>query len=161
MTPKISWAGHVGTLLSEDHSIVVCSYLCAQLVTSVTSNKWDSKPKKGANFMRSSPPNTVNFIVFGTLHCFWDSGYLCHFSTEIAEIWFPGTFFKDVWAYKISAQNLLYFRSYKIFSGGKSEAKIGLELRELKFITKYWCNLSVSEPSSVSVLSVLNYGLWH
>ena len=44
---------------------------------------------------------------------------------------------KDVWAYKISAQNLLYFRSYKIFSGGKSEAKIGLELRELKFITKY------------------------
>ena len=80
---------------------------------------------------------TVNFIVFGTLHCFWDSGYLCHFSTEIAEIWSPGTFFKDVWAYKISAQNLLYFRSYKIFSGGKSEGKIGLELRELKFITKY------------------------
>ena len=55
----------------------------------------------------------------------------------MAEIMFPGTFFKDVWAYKISAQNLLYFRSYKIFSGGKSEAKIGLELRELKFITKY------------------------
>ena len=83
------------------------------------------------------PRITVNFIVFGTLHCFWDSGYLCHFSTEIAEIWSPGTFFKDVWAYKISAQNLLYFRSYKIFSGGKSEGKIGLELRELKFITKY------------------------
>ena len=80
---------------------------------------------------------TVRDIVFGTGHCFWDSGYLCHFSTEIAEIWSPGTFFKDVWAYKISAQNLLYFRSYKIFSGGKSEAKIGLELRELKFITKY------------------------
>ena len=40
-------------------------------------------------------PVTVRDIVFGTGHCFWDSGYLCHFSTEMAEIWSPGTFFED------------------------------------------------------------------
>ena len=34
---------------------------------------------------------------------FWDSGYLCHSSTEMAEIWSPGTSFQDVWTYKISA----------------------------------------------------------
>ena len=26
--------------------------------------------------------------------------YLCHFSTEMAEIWSPGTFFKDIWTQK-------------------------------------------------------------
>ena len=28
--------------------------------------------------------HTVNFIVLGQLHRFWDSGYFCHFSTEMA-----------------------------------------------------------------------------
>ena len=79
----------------------------------------------------------MTYTESGTPMLNWGSRYLCHFSTKIAEIWSPGTFFKGVWAYKISAQNLLHFRSYKIFSGGKSEGKIGLELRELKFITKY------------------------
>ena len=44
----------------------------------------------------------------------------------MAEIWSPGTFFKDVWANKISALYLLYFQSYKTFSEGKNGAKIGL-----------------------------------
>ena len=48
---------------------------------------------------------------------FWDSGYLCHFSTEMAEIWSPGTFSKGVWTHKISALYLLYFQSYETFSG--------------------------------------------
>ena len=73
--------------------------------------------------------NTVMDIVFGTGHCFWDSGYLCHFSTEMTEIWSPGTSFQDVWTHKFSALYLLYFRSYEIFSGGKSGTKIGLELK--------------------------------
>ena len=41
----------------------------------------------------------------------WDSRYLCHFSTEMAEIWSPGTSFQDVWTCKISALYLLYFHS--------------------------------------------------
>ena len=60
--------------------------------------------------------NTVMDIVFGTGHCFWDSRYLCHFSTEMAEILFPGTFSKGVWTHKISALYLLYFHSYETFS---------------------------------------------
>ena len=61
--------------------------------------------------------------MYSQLHCFWkitwfwDSGYLCHFSTEMAEIWCAGTFFQDVWTYKISAFYLLYFQSYETFSG--------------------------------------------
>ena len=58
--------------------------------------------------------STVTYIESGTPMFNWDFPYLRHFSTEIAEIWSPGTFFKDVWAYKISAQNLLYFQSYEI-----------------------------------------------
>ena len=71
----------------------------------------------------------------------------------MAEIWSPGTFFADIWTYKISALYLLYFQSYEIFSGGKSGTKIGLELKELKFFANKFSNLSVSEPSSVSTLS--------
>ena len=44
--------------------------------------------------------------------------YLCHFWTEMAEIWSPATFFQDVFAYKISALYHLYFQRYKAFSGG-------------------------------------------
>ena len=47
---------------------------------------------------------------------FWDSEYPCHFSTEMAEIWSPGTFSKGVWTHKISALYLLYFQSYETFS---------------------------------------------
>ena len=47
---------------------------------------------------------------------FWDSEYLCHFSTKMAEIWSPGTFSKGVWTHKISALYLLYFQSYETFS---------------------------------------------
>ena len=42
----------------------------------------------------------------------WISQYLRHFLTEMAEIWSPATFFKDVWTCKISALYLLYFLSY-------------------------------------------------
>ena len=105
--------------------------------------------------------NTVNFIVMGHLHRFGDSGYLWHFSTEIAEIWCPGTSSEDDWTCKFSALYLLYFQSYETFSWGKSGAKLWQELKELKFFTNKWRNLSVSEPSSVYALSVLNYGLWH
>ena len=100
-------------------------------------------------------------LFWGHLHRFWDSGYLCHFSTEMAEIWCPGTSFQDDWTYKFSALYLLYFQSYETFSWGKSGAKLWQELKELKFFTNKWRNLSVSEPSSVYALSVLNYGLWH
>ena len=41
---------------------------------------------------------------------------LGHFSMEMAEIWSPGTFFADIWTYKISALYLLYFQSYYTFS---------------------------------------------
>ena len=52
---------------------------------------------------------------------FWDSEYLCHFSTEMAEIWSPGTFSKGVWTHKISALYLLYFQSYESFCGAFSD----------------------------------------
>ena len=48
----------------------------------------------------------------------WDSRYLCHFSTKMAEIWSPGTsFLKDVWTCKISVLYLLYFHSCESFCG--------------------------------------------
>ena len=53
-----------------------------------------------------------SFIVFGTLHRFWKS--LRHFSTEMAEIWCPGTSFQDDWTHKISALYLLYFLSLEM-----------------------------------------------
>ena len=53
----------------------------------------------------------------GTAMLNWDSRYLCHFSTEMAEIWSPGTPFKDVWTCKISALYLLYFHTYESFCG--------------------------------------------
>lgn len=56
------------------------------------------------------PLATVSFIVFGTLLCFLDSGYLCHFSTEMAEIWSPGTFFEDVLGH--TKHNNMYIVQY-------------------------------------------------
>ena len=52
----------------------------------------------------------------GSLHSKWISQYLRHFSTEMAEIWSPGTFFEDVWTHKISALYHLYFQTYETFS---------------------------------------------
>ena len=60
---------------------------------------------------------TVTYTESGTPMLNWDSRYLCHFSTEMAEIWSPGTSFQDVWTCKISALYLLYFHSYETFSG--------------------------------------------
>ena len=57
----------------------------------------------------------------GTPMLNWDSRYLCYFSTEMAEIWSPGTFSEDVWTYKISALYLLYFESCESFCGGFSD----------------------------------------
>ena len=59
---------------------------------------------------------TVTYTESGTPMLNWDSRYLCHFSTEMAEIWSPGTSFQDVWTCKISALYLLYFHSYGTFS---------------------------------------------
>ena len=59
---------------------------------------------------------TVTYTESGTPMMNWDSRYLCHFSTEMAEIWSPGTFSKGVWTHKISALYLLYFQSYETFS---------------------------------------------
>ena len=73
----------------------------------------------------------------GSLHSKWISQYLRHFSTEMAEIWSPGTFFEDVWTHKISA--LYHFRLMKLlveitkylhFKFDNSESKSD---RELKF----------------------------
>ena len=55
---------------------------------------------------------TVTYTESGTPMLNWDSRYLCHFSTKMAEIWSPGTSFQDVWPYKISALYLFYFQSY-------------------------------------------------
>ena len=44
-----------------------------------------------------------------------DTPYLCHFATEMAEIWSPATSCQDVFVYKISALYHLYFQSYKAF----------------------------------------------
>ena len=52
----------------------------------------------------------------GTPMLNWDSRYLCHLSTEMAEIWSPGTSFQDVRTYTISAI-YLFFLSYKSFCG--------------------------------------------
>ena len=49
----------------------------------------------------------------GSLHSKWISQYLRHFSTEMAEIWSPGTFFEDVWTHKISALYHFYFQNYQ------------------------------------------------
>ena len=59
---------------------------------------------------------TVTYTESGTSMLNWDSRYLCHFSTKMAEIWSPGTSFQDVWTCKISALYLLYFHSYETFS---------------------------------------------
>ena len=56
---------------------------------------------------------TVIDIVFGTGHCFWDSRYLCYFSTEMAEILFPGTSRQN----QQNFSSLLYCQSYANFSG--------------------------------------------
>ena len=45
--------------------------------------------------------STVTYTESGTPMLSWDSRYLCHFSTEMAEIWSPGTYFQDVWTCKI------------------------------------------------------------
>ena len=60
--------------------------------------------------------DTVTYTESGTPMLNWDSRYLCHFSTKMAEIWSPGTSFQDVWTCKISALYLLYFHSYETFS---------------------------------------------
>ena len=60
---------------------------------------------------------TVTYIESGTPMLTWDSRYLCHFSTKMAEIWSPGKSFQDVLTYKISALYLLYFQSYESFCG--------------------------------------------
>ena len=39
------------------------------------------------------------------------TGYLCHFSTEMTEIWSPGTLFEHIWTHKISALYLFYFKN--------------------------------------------------
>ena len=61
---------------------------------------------------------TVLCRSFRQCACQSDTPYLCHFSTEMAEIWSPVTSYQDVFAYKISALYHLYFQSYKAFSGG-------------------------------------------
>ena len=53
--------------------------------------------------------STVTYTESGTPMLIWDSRYLCHFSTEMAEIWSPGTSFQDLWTCKIAALYLLYF----------------------------------------------------
>ena len=60
---------------------------------------------------------TVRETESGTVMLNWDSRYLCHFSTEMAEIWSPGTSFQDVWTCKISALYLFDFQRYETFSG--------------------------------------------
>ena len=71
------------------------------------------------NLSKEKPfqPDTVTYTESGTPMLNWDSRYLCHFSTEMAEIWSPGTFFEDVWTHKISALYLLYFQSSESFCG--------------------------------------------
>ena len=68
------------------------------------------------NFTIHYFPGTVTYTESGPPMLNWDSRYLCHFSTEMAEIWSPGTSFQDVWTCKISALYLLYFHSYETFS---------------------------------------------
>ena len=55
--------------------------------------------------------HTVTYTESGTPMLNWDSRYLCHFSTEKADIWSLGTSFEDVWTCKISALYLLSFQS--------------------------------------------------
>ena len=65
----------------------------------------------------------LNPWTYSHLYWKWDTyvelghSNLCHFSTEMAGIWSPGTSFQDVWTFKISALYLLYFPSYESFCG--------------------------------------------
>ena len=59
---------------------------------------------------------TVGGTSSGSRNVKWLTLYICCLWTEMAEIWCPGTFFEDVWTYKISALYLLYFQSYETFS---------------------------------------------
>ena len=69
-------------------------------------------------FSSTMLPYTVTYTESGTPMMNWDSQYLCHFSTEMAEIWSSGTSFQDDWTCRISALlYLLYFQSYETFSG--------------------------------------------
>ena len=72
--------------------------------------------KKSLALETTYASDTVTYTESGTPMLNWDSRYLCHFSTEMAEIWSPGTSFQDVWTCKISALYLLYFHSYETFS---------------------------------------------
>ena len=40
--------------------------------------------------------DAVTYTESGTPMMNWESRYICHFSTEMAEIWSPGTSFQDV-----------------------------------------------------------------
>ena len=75
-------------------------------------------PSRQLTFLTATFPlqGTVIGSQSGSLHSKWISQYLRHFSTEMAEIWSPGTFFKDVWTHKISALYHLYFQTYETFS---------------------------------------------
>ena len=83
--------------------------------------------------------STVTYTESGTPMLNWDSRYLCHFSTEMAEIWSPGTFFQDVWTCKISALYPLYSQSYEPFSdlfsvfNYKLPSSVNTGDRQLKF----------------------------
>ena len=52
--------------------------------------------------------STVGETSNGARNIKWNSRYLCHLPTEIAKIWSPSTFLKDVWTYQISALYHLY-----------------------------------------------------
>ena len=41
--------------------------------------------------------STVTYTESGAPMLNWESRHICHFSTEMAEIWSPGTSFQDVW----------------------------------------------------------------
>ena len=63
----------------------------------VASARWSAKEGNTVSGMATkySPGHR-----FRDRTLFWDGGYLCHFSTEMAEIWSSGTFFQDVRTYK-------------------------------------------------------------
>ena len=84
------------------------------------SGYWLSMADSFQKYLQASIPNRITVECRSFRHRARQSGtlYLCHFSTEMAEIWSPATFFQDVFAYKISALYHLYFQSYKAFSGG-------------------------------------------
>ena len=88
--------------------------------------------KNGITVLKYTDCSTVIGSQSGSLHSKWISQYLRHFSTEMAEIWSPGTFFEDVWTHKKS-MGCVHISARACASNVQSEP-IAYQMHQLHFM---------------------------